>query len=685
MLEENRDLLSDITSSETCRTRAAAMPKLLLDLVTQIDEKSDETANDVDVEHATETPTAEAAQALPSKLEILNNLPKVWKVLIELLNHQRAESVPFNENGESEDCYKLVQSPTGPQHVLSVSKTYIRLKDLILEKKFLQKETHKLKNLNTHLETRLDQKERRLATVTVELNKTWTLVGRMQRQHRQLHTNEQVLRYQLSQKRRMLNELKEELEYCRRKWTLAREKNDESQTQWNSLRREFTARKLQDAGSQLSAESGYSDDPASDDEPLISEAMPLVDDTLAAGASIASSCSVMVEQLTAGVQEPLIVGMPVIVHQQNGDGDGGAGSSGSQSNKDGPDKQPLVLSLELRKKKPKSAKKTKKTGGAESLEEMFYRISGQEKPDSESESDSEYDDEEDDDDDDVDVNVTETKAIIDSNSITDNVATVEQEPAAPETEHIPTPSEIAEAEDEERHQRRAIRFERLEEQCQQLISQVQRTSSRGDELNRQLDDVHNRYRTPTREASVAGQSEAGPSASATDTECSASASNTSTDAGTDEACMTPKEQEYTSRRAARLLRLEAECQAFLNRVSVTNSRANELNDKATTLHEHHSARLAASRPETGVDTVDAVPGEVVADVQDGMNDPDRRNTEAESVQTGDETTEEAVVASARADVSRRVDEEGSIGTTDSDLPSTTEDAVVDDQETNKSD
>lgn len=64
--------------------------------------------------------------------------------------------------------------------VLSVSKTYIKLKDLILEKKFLQKETHKLKNLNSHLEHRLGQQEKRLGAVTIELNKTWTLVGRMQ-------------------------------------------------------------------------------------------------------------------------------------------------------------------------------------------------------------------------------------------------------------------------------------------------------------------------------------------------------------------------------------------------------------------------------------------------------------------------------------------------------------------------
>lgn len=643
MLEDNRDLLSDITSSETCKTRAAAMPKLLLDLVSQIDDSTVESSADLEssaVEPVSETP---ALETLPSKnTEILNNLPKVWKVLIELLNHQKAETVPFKENGESEDCYKLVQSPTGPQHVLSVSKTYIRLKDLILEKKFLQKETHKLKNLNTHLETRLDQKERRLATVTVELNKTWTLVGRMQRQHRQLHTNEQVLRYQLSQKRRMLNELKEELEYCRRKWTLAREKNDESQTQWNNLRREFTARKLQDAGAQLSAESGYSDDPASDDEPLVVEAMPLAAETLPTGASIASSCNVMVEELTAGGQEPLIIAMPVILHHKaGGDGhrDDGAASSGSQNNKDGPSKQPLKLSQELRKKKPKSDKKSKTTDG-ESLEQMFYRISGQEKPESESESeDSEYDEDEDDDDeyndavanvDELNDNATENVAITVPNTI--EIAPSENEPAVTESEHIPTPSEIADAEDEERHQRRAIRFERLEEQCQQLISQVQRTSSRGEELSRQLDDVHNRYRTPTREASVAEQSEPEASTSSSET-TSTSATNTTREAENGEdACLTAKEQEYTSRRAARLLRLETECKAFLDRVSVSNSRATELNDKATTLHEHHSARLAASGCTTnGVDTVDANTAEEGAIGGDGAEGIQASNVTVEAI------------------------------------------------------
>lgn len=133
--------------------------------------------------------------------EIVENLPKVWKVLIELLSHQ---SAPINvlteeESNDSENpCYKLVQTPKGPRLVLSVSQTFIRLKvrisdklevkillkcafgqqNLILEKKSLEKETGHLKQLNTHLEVRLQDQEKRLELVSNELSKTWHVVSK---------------------------------------------------------------------------------------------------------------------------------------------------------------------------------------------------------------------------------------------------------------------------------------------------------------------------------------------------------------------------------------------------------------------------------------------------------------------------------------------------------------------------
>lgn len=115
---------------------------------------------------------------MTSAEEIVQNLPKVWKVLIELLSHQCAPFNTINEspNDGNEFCYKSVETPKGPKLVLSVSKTFIRLKDLILEKKSLEKETNHLKHLNTHLEIRLQDQEKRLQTVSNELNKTWHVV-----------------------------------------------------------------------------------------------------------------------------------------------------------------------------------------------------------------------------------------------------------------------------------------------------------------------------------------------------------------------------------------------------------------------------------------------------------------------------------------------------------------------------
>lgn len=65
----------------------------------------------------------------------------------------------------------------------------------------------------------------------------------MQAQHQQLHTHEKILRYELQQKRKMLQELKQELEYCREKWESARQKNTNTELEWKNLRREFAARK----------------------------------------------------------------------------------------------------------------------------------------------------------------------------------------------------------------------------------------------------------------------------------------------------------------------------------------------------------------------------------------------------------------------------------------------------------
>lgn len=98
----------------------------------------------------------------------------------------------------------------------------------------------------------------------------------MQKQHQQLHTQEKILRYELAQKRKLLNELKEELEYCREKWLQAREKNSTTEEQWKQLRTEFALRKNTNSEDlNNSVESGYSDEreSSSSDEDDNSETM----------------------------------------------------------------------------------------------------------------------------------------------------------------------------------------------------------------------------------------------------------------------------------------------------------------------------------------------------------------------------------------------------------------------------
>ena len=265
LLQENHDLISDMAKEQS--TEAAALPKLLLDLIEQVEGAK---GNQKSVEGETNgtDDDAERKEDDLQQEDIAHNLPKVWRVLLELLScHADASaSTSAASSSDSNCCYKSVDTPAGPRLVISVSKTYIRLKELILEKKHLEKEMNRMKQLNSHLECKLSEQEKRLSAVSAELSKTWTIVDRMQAQHQQLHTHEKILRYELQQKRKMLQELKQELEYCREKWESARQKNTNTELEWRSLRREFAARKalvVQDSFNN-SAESGFSDERGDD-------------------------------------------------------------------------------------------------------------------------------------------------------------------------------------------------------------------------------------------------------------------------------------------------------------------------------------------------------------------------------------------------------------------------------------
>lgn len=89
---------------------------------------------------------------------------QVWRVLLELLSCHAVGSpaaTPASLSTDPNSCYKSVDTPSGPRLVISVSKTYIRLKELILEKKHLEKEMNRMKQLNTHLESKLGEQVRK--------------------------------------------------------------------------------------------------------------------------------------------------------------------------------------------------------------------------------------------------------------------------------------------------------------------------------------------------------------------------------------------------------------------------------------------------------------------------------------------------------------------------------------------
>lgn len=249
MLQDNHNLITDLIANGDINDTAA----LLVNIAEKVYKKPDETK---DSSSATSS----------AKEEIASNLPKVWRMLIELLSSHEDSS--HMVAGTSDECYKHVKTATGSRTVISVSQTFLRLKDLILEKNSLVKEVSRLKTLNGHLENRLVLQEKRLGVVTSELRKTWGIVSKLKVQHRQLHTHEKILRYELQHKRHMLTNLKQELECCKETWDRVREKNEQTEHDWELLRKEFALRKSRDASN--SAESGYEDDESSQSPDLSS-------------------------------------------------------------------------------------------------------------------------------------------------------------------------------------------------------------------------------------------------------------------------------------------------------------------------------------------------------------------------------------------------------------------------------
>ncbi|KAH8413069.1 hypothetical protein KR009_007781 [Drosophila setifemur] len=657
MLEENRQLLNQMTQAEgSCD--GATLPKLLFELVEQATGHGDSPESESDKSRSpspspTLTPSSEdtvdtckpeavavegvirkhrkrssggalSAGATAASLksqepeimgkvasaqEIIGNLPKVWKVLMELLSHHKIERVQFEELPSPSSSSVAAPSASSSTPVsggdgvdahrkppeLSVSKTYIKLKDLILEKKSLVKETNRLKTLNSHLDYRLNEQEKRLSAVSLELTKTWHLVGKMQRQHRQLHTQEQILRYQLQQKRRLLSELKDELEYCRRKWAKARAINDESQEQCDEWRREFARRKLEDANH--SAESGYSDSgPQSDEERDL--AAVAGDDLVVAEVveppTSSSTCRRKLlrdqfehtrkikrmqstspgRQLNSGEDEesedivlrwnsaPPTCGWREVApehHSEEGD-DEDQEEEGAR----GGHPRTSHSSRVKRKALAESAASSGTVSRIQKLEEQCKSLIQQVLETSGNRERLEiqlcqFQDE---------VSPAQHAVPLEEFINRKRLERMTRASSAPATGSL-TPRE------EEYTRKRSERLGRLEEESRQLMSRIRRTADRGHYLKKSLDRIR---RAPSREASFESNTE----------EEAAAPSVPKTESSSAPSPLTAEEEAYTSRRAARLQRLEQESQDLIAQLSKNAQKGDSLVSKLDTLHEQNN-------------------------------------------------------------------------------------------------
>ncbi len=163
--------------------------------------------------------------------------------------HDREVEIRIDNNSQLEpatpetNLYNEVNTKNGPKMVLSVSKTFNKLKDLILEKKSLEEQLSKMKHINLHFCSQVNIHEEKLCNITDELNNTWFYVSKIKEQHRKLHSSEQILRAELAEKRILLSKLRVELEDSKQCWNIVKQKTADSEKQWVALKADLAEQK----------------------------------------------------------------------------------------------------------------------------------------------------------------------------------------------------------------------------------------------------------------------------------------------------------------------------------------------------------------------------------------------------------------------------------------------------------
>ena len=172
-----------------------------------------------------------------------------------------AQNTDFSPSLLQKSCFNEVTTKHGTKMVLSASKTFLKLKDLILEKNTLEEQMSKMKHINDTLCKQVNIHEEKLCGITDELNSTWFYVSKIKEQHKKMHSAEQILRAELAEKRVLLKNIRKELEETRASWDVVKQKNAESEIQWLKLKADCEERRRI---LMSSSESGFSELEAAD-------------------------------------------------------------------------------------------------------------------------------------------------------------------------------------------------------------------------------------------------------------------------------------------------------------------------------------------------------------------------------------------------------------------------------------
>ena len=185
-----------------------------------------------------------------------------------------AQNTDFSPSLLQKSCFNEVTTKHGTKMVLSVSKTFLKLKDLILEKNTLEEQMSKMKHINDTLCKQVNIHEEKLCGITDELNSTWFYVSKIKEQHKKMHSAEQILRAELAEKRVLLRNIRKELEETRASWDVIKQKNAESEIQWLKLKADCEERRRI---LMSSSESGFSELETADktDDTDVEDSSPL--------------------------------------------------------------------------------------------------------------------------------------------------------------------------------------------------------------------------------------------------------------------------------------------------------------------------------------------------------------------------------------------------------------------------